>query len=167
LADLVGKKIAFEDQGSFSGYFLPRYLMEKERLPLVELPSIHHPVDPDAINYVFARTEKNIALWVDKGITAAGAVNTSDWQSVNRIHPDIKLNLKKLTQSEAFPRAYELLSTSLPSELRSAIKKNILELDISRNEEVMLSYEKTTRFESVEPAHIEQLKQFYRASGAW
>ena len=64
LGDLVGKRIAFEHDASFSSYFLPRMVMEKEGYDFNAIDSTKAKLVADKINYAFSRNEKNNLLWV-------------------------------------------------------------------------------------------------------
>ena len=167
LEDLVGKTIVFEDEGSFSSYFLPRYMIEKAGFKLHFLESLRDKPQPDAVNYVFGRTEKNIALWVDKNLADAGVLNNSDWETVDRLLPVSKSKMRQLLVSEAFPRAYEILSASIPDTIASAIKERLLTMNQSEHRSVLKAYEQTSGFEALTEESLEQLNEFYRLGRFW
>ncbi len=167
LKHLVGKTIVFEDEGSFSSYYLPRYLIEKQGINMHFLSSLREERNPDAINYLFGRTEKNIALWVDKGLVEAGALSSNDWNSVRRLLPESKRKMRKLAVSKEFPRAFELISPVLSPALRGEIKEGLMRLNLKDHKSLLKSYEKTTQFESVTDEYLEQLRAFYQTSKTW
>jgi len=165
--DLVGASIAFEDESSLSAYFLPRLLMENEGLTLHEIPSINAEKKSDAVNYVFARTEKNIALWVEKGLVAAGALSSDDWASPKRVLPETKEKFAKVLVSDPHPRAYELVSPSLPTEVRDALAQLLLNMDEETHPKVLKAYEKTSQFQKVGQKELKQLELFAKRAASW
>ena len=75
LSNLRGRKIAFEDPGSTSGFLLPYAALVNGGLTLRRVTSPRSTVATGEIGYVFAEEELNIAGWVVRGIVAAGAMS--------------------------------------------------------------------------------------------
>lgn len=79
LKDLVGKRVAFEDRGSTTGFLLPVAVMMAGGLKPVELPGPDAPVPEGAVGYVFTGSETNISAWTASGLVDAGAYSNRDW----------------------------------------------------------------------------------------
>ncbi|HET6521302.1 MAG TPA: phosphate/phosphite/phosphonate ABC transporter substrate-binding protein [Geminicoccaceae bacterium] len=127
--DLRGKTIAFEDPGSTSGYFIPRAELEALGLRLVELSGRGEAPPPDAVGYVFARSENNIAVWVYEGRVQAGAFSNVDWDEDQDMPPALKGEFEIFHHTEPLPRAVILVRGDLPRGLREAIKRVLLAAD--------------------------------------
>ena len=78
--DLQGKKIAFEDSLSTSGYFLPKWFLTTKGLKLNPLKKISDEVKTDELGYVFSNDDLNTLFWVKKGKIDAGAVDAVTYQ---------------------------------------------------------------------------------------
>lgn len=167
IADLRGKTVVFEDPSSFSSYFLPRFMIEREGERLHLLRSLHDERRAGCVNYLFGRTEKNIALWVDKGLVDAGALSSSDWHSARRMLPETRARMRQVQESEEFPRSFELVSTLLPTELKLALTELLMQMTIKTHKPVLKAYERTSRFEPLTDEHLAQLRTFFEMSKAW
>ena len=150
LADLKGKKIAYEDPGSASAYFMPVYALKKAGLDLVELssPRIEPPVDQ--VGYIFAGGELNISTWVHKELADAGAFSNLDWEDDDDTLDAFKKDLKIIYKTGSFPRALELVRGDLNAKLKKRLK------DLLRNahndsdaKEALKTYGKTMKFDDI------------------
>lgn len=81
LQDLVGKRIAFEDRGSSTGFLLPLAVMLRAGLKPVVIPDPEAPVPEGTVGYVFAGSETNISAWTAAGLVDAGAYSNRNWDS--------------------------------------------------------------------------------------
>ncbi|MGH1462555.1 MAG: phosphate/phosphite/phosphonate ABC transporter substrate-binding protein [Neptuniibacter sp.] len=147
IADLIGKRIAFEHDDSFSSYFLPRMVMEKKGYVFNAIQSNDSELEADKINYVFSRNEKNNLLWVHKKLVEAGALNNGDWENSKRVPDSLKSDLRIIYRTDLYPRALELINPKLDPAIQSALKDFLLSLDYEDDRDVMHRYEKTTGFE--------------------
>lgn len=73
--DLSGKKIAFEDSLSTSGYHLPKLHLSGKGLKLNPLKKLEEDVAVGDLGYIFSKSDLNTLLWVKKGKIEAGAVD--------------------------------------------------------------------------------------------
>jgi len=167
LADLRGKTIAFEHKNSFSSYILPRMLLEQQPIPLHPLQDLQQPRSSEQLNYAFSRNEKNNLLWVHKGLVDIGALNNGDWDNPKRVPPELKGELKIIYRSHNYPRAFELVSPKLTSELRDALRQQLLSLTLESQPRLLHRYEKTTGFEPVTPAMSAALREIYQFSQSY
>lgn len=129
LADLRGGSIAFQNPASTSAYYVPAYELLTRGLRLeIQISPMDRPND-DAVGYVFARTERNIATWVVKGLVDAGVMSNLDWEDPARVPLNYRDELRTLYVSEQFPRALELVSAKMRPEVRERLKQVLLEAE--------------------------------------
>lgn len=161
LENLVGQRIAFEHQNSFSSYFVPRMIFADQQLPVSKAIQFDSELNADAINYMFSRNEKNNVLWVHKGLVNAGTLNSGDWENPKRVPSSLKEDLKIIFKSKPFPRAMELVSPKLSPTLQSALKATLLNLDPDKDAKLLKRYEKTSGFEEIDQQSLHFLKGVY------
>lgn len=158
--DLVGKVIAFEDQGSTSSYFIPSYLLLKTGHKMVELSSVREKPPADAIGYVFAGQEINVAMWTYKGLVAAGALSNLDLEDDDDVPLSIRQDLEIFHRSSNFLRAVEMVRPDLPDPFKKRLREILLSADKDpAAAQVLRAYEKTVKFEEFDKADIESLKE--------
>lgn len=124
LADLAGRRIAFEDPGSATSYVLPRAALEAAGHRLAELsaeaPTVP-PVPSGAVGYVFAGEEINVTTWVHKGRADAGALGDGDWDDPERVPPAAREDLRIFHRTEPVPRSVLLVRGDLPGPVKARI----------------------------------------------
>ena len=125
-ADLPGGSIAFQNPLSTSAYFVPAYQLLTNGLRLEILISPMDRPSADAVGYVFARTERNIATWVVKGLVDVGVMSDLDWNDAMRMPTAYKQQLRTLHQSAKYPRALELVSPKMRPEVRARLTEVLL-----------------------------------------
>lgn len=127
LADLRGRSIAFQSPASTSAYIVPAYEMLLKGLHFeVQITPSDRP-DGTAVGYLFARTERNIATWVVKGLVDAGAVSDLDWRDPARMPASYRAQLRTLHVSAGFPRAMELVSAKMPARVRDRLQQVLVD----------------------------------------
>ena len=127
LTDLRGGSIAFQNPASTSAYYVPAYELLSRGLQLeIQISPMDRPQD-DAVGYVFARTERNIATWVVKGLVDAGVMSDLDWNNPSRMPLSYRQELRPLYVSAQFPRALELVSAKMKPDVRERLKQVLLD----------------------------------------
>ena len=160
LNDLAGKVIAFEDPGSTSSYFIPSYLLLKAGHKMVELASVRERPPADAIGYVFAGQEINVAMWTYKGLVDAGALSNLDMEDDDDVPPSIRGQMDIFHRSANFLRAVEMVRSDLPAPLKKRLREILLASDKDpAAAQVLHTYEKTVKFEDFDEADIESIKE--------
>ncbi|NQY95496.1 MAG: phosphate/phosphite/phosphonate ABC transporter substrate-binding protein, partial [Campylobacteraceae bacterium] len=149
IKDLVGKKIAFEDEFSTSAYYIPRKVIEKYGL------LVSNKGEKNSVMYSFARTENNTATWllynkVDAAVTDNITYNEFD-QSL----------FKVIYKSELIPR--HLVSFS--KRVRPKLKKQILDILFNMHKDkeglaVLKEFSKTEKFSHLNKKDLRVLKEF-------
>ncbi len=121
LADLDGRKFAFEDPGSTSGYLIPRVALEDAGLTLWQLPDPRNPVPAGVVGYSFANGEINVVAWVNRGLADAGAISNLDWADPEAAPPGLKSSLRIIHETEPVIRSLFLVRESLDAALSERI----------------------------------------------
>ncbi len=160
LEDLVGQVIAFEHPDSFSSYFLPLTTLHQAGLATTPLETPRHPFPADKVGYAFSRNEHNNLLWVDKGITAAGALNDGDWSSSGRLPAELLQKMRVIHRSASYPRAFELVTANLEPEARLALQQALLALDPKQDATLLHRYEQSSRITPLEADDLQLLQSF-------
>ena len=160
LADLRGKTIAFEDPGSTSAFYIPADILIKQGMNMVELGSPRETPPADAVGYVFARAEINIATWVHKGIVDAGAYSNLDWHKEDHTPTSFRNDFIILQRSKNFPRAIELVRKDLPE----AVKQRLKEVLLHAHEDpaaasALRAYQKTKKFDELDAGSLAALQE--------
>jgi phosphonate transport system substrate-binding protein len=132
LADLRGKRFAFVDPASTSGYLFPLAALKKAGY------------DPAKFfgQTVFAGSHNNVVLAVYQGRTDAGAVFEDARASLQKTLPDVMQKLKLVWKSDPIPNDTVSFRKDLPADVKDRVSKALL------------------RF-SQDPAGLEALKSLY------
>src|ERR1044072_7107851 len=101
LETLRGRKIAFEDPESSSGYFLPKFFLQRNGFRLSPETDTVSQVSPAAITYMFAGTTDKVLDFVLARQVSAGAMSDDDF---SLLEPQKKDRLNVLAQTDLFPR---------------------------------------------------------------
>lgn len=126
MADLSGKVIAFEDPGSTSEYFLPRFTMESEGLELVEMSSLDERPPPGKVGFIFSHDELNISSWVFLGKVDAGVMSSALWEE-QKSNPDAyRSEFTVIHSTLDVPRLIVSVRAGLDETLRAEIVRLLL-----------------------------------------
>ncbi|MBP7597701.1 phosphate/phosphite/phosphonate ABC transporter substrate-binding protein [Pseudoxanthomonas mexicana] len=163
LSDLEGRTIAFQNTASTSAYFAPAtaLLDAGQRLEILLSP-MDRP-SADAVGYVFARSELNIAAWVHKRLVDAGVVSNLDWDDVRRMPPAFRRDFRVIHETQDFPRALEMVRGDLDPKIEARLREVLLEAaqDPAAREALSVFF-RTTRFLPVDPASQQALDDLRR-----
>lgn len=114
LQDLRGKIIAFEDPESTSGYFLPKFFLQRNGFKLSQVPAENAKVPMTEVGYLFGKTQDNLIELVLSKQVAAGALSDDDYAALDN---QKKTNLNILAQTELLPRHLVSVRKNLAPEL--------------------------------------------------
>ena len=163
LSDLEGRTIAFQNTARTSAYFAPAtaLLDAGQRLEILLSP-MDRP-SADAVGYVFARSELNIAAWVHKRLVDAGVVSNLDWDDVRRMPPAFRRDFRVIHETQDFPRALEMVRGDLDPKIEARLREVLLEAaqDPAAREALSVFF-RTTRFLPVDPASQQALDDLRR-----
>ena len=132
LADLKGKRFAYVDANSTSGYLFPRVGLKKAGY------------DPDKLfgQTIFAGSHNNVVLAVYQGRVDAGAVFEDARGTVQKTLPDVMQKVKVVWKSDPIPNDTVSFRGDLPADVKDRVTKALL------------------RF-SQQPAGLDALKSLY------
>lgn len=118
VADLKGKKFAFTDPASTSGYLYAVALLKA------------NGVDPakDLAEAVFAGSHNAAALAVYNGQVDAAATYVDVRNSLEQDFPDIKEKTKVIAQTDPIPNDTITVSKNMPADLKERLKQALLAL---------------------------------------
>ena len=101
LESLRGKQVAFEDPESTSGYFLPKFFLQRNGFKLSPITDNTAQPSPAAITYIFAGTTDKVLDFVLARQVSAGAMSDDDF---SLLEPQKKDKLNVLAQTDLLPR---------------------------------------------------------------
>ncbi len=166
--DLLGKTLALEDPGSTTAFFLPVIELLQRGYPLKRLASPKDPPERGKINYVFARSEINISMWVSKGLVLGGAYNNLDWEAKDQTPPTVKKELRIFYRTAPVPRMLELVRGGLGTVVKERLRRVLLNAHLDPTaKEALKSYQKTKRFESLSPHDREVIQMTQEMIGKY
>ncbi|TXK60511.1 phosphate/phosphite/phosphonate ABC transporter substrate-binding protein [Alkalisalibacterium limincola] len=163
LGSLAGRAVAFQSPASTSAYTVPAMmLLEAGLQPEVMISPLDTPAR-DSVGYVFARTEFNIATWVEKGIVDAGAVSNLDWAEILVRAPALEDSLHIVAESGPVPRGLELVREGIDPQVERRLRELLLAAaDDPEAGPALRAFFDTTRFIEVD-AEIRQQLEALRA----
>ena len=126
LEALKGRSVAFQNPYSTSSYIVPAAEMLRAGLDLDVLLS---PLDRPAARragYVFARSESNVATWVQKRLVDAGAFSNLDWDDLAEMPQSFRQELEVFHESGMVPRAIEVVAPDLDPVVRERLREVLL-----------------------------------------
>jgi phosphonate transport system substrate-binding protein len=129
LEELRGKTIVFEDPGSTSGYLMPKVLLQRSGLKLVEKRQFDPYASPMEISYLFAYSQKKLVDLVLKKQAGAGAFSNDDHANLS---DPMKAQIAVLAQTERIPRHL----VSVRSDLPPAVAVRLEEILLAMHEDV-------------------------------
>ena len=151
IKDLLGKVIAFEDEGSTSAYFLPASTLLQRGYAMARLGSVRETVTKGEINYIFSREEINSTTWVHKGLVDAAALSNLDWNSEDAVPLAMKKDLKIIFETNRVPRTVELVSAKREPEFISRLQYELLNAHTNeQGKESLYKYKKTSRLTKID-----------------
>jgi phosphonate transport system substrate-binding protein len=169
LEDLRGRKVALEDPGSTSGYFLPRAALEAAGLSLEKLDDPRNTVTGDAVGYSFAEGEINIVAWVNRGLADAGAISNLDWENPKKAPAQLKEGLTIIHETQPIIRSLMMVRRTLDAETKERLASVLARMhETSKGKAALEKYFKVTRYDPLTgeaAAGLESARRIWRQ--AW
>jgi len=147
LEDLRGKIIAFEDPGSTSGHFLPKFFLSRRGFKLSEKTRIEPNVSPEEVGYIFAYSQDKLVDLVLTRQVAAGAFSNDDYATLDeRKKSDITI----LAETDRLPRHLLSVRRDLAPVLVNRLEKLLLSMHQDPEGRLILQRtDGTTRFDAL------------------
>lgn len=157
--DLRGKVVAFEDDHSTSGYFLPAAALQGLGLTLREIPDARARLGAGEVGYVFSENYANSLTWLLHGRTDAAGVGEHDYE---RFLKRETAQMRVLLETPEVPRSLVSARADLAPALVTRIRDSLLQLQHTPEGKALLqSLDGTTRFDGL-PAEAEQALESMR-----
>lgn len=148
LEDLRGRKMAFEDAGSTSGYYLPRAALEAAGLSLQELDDPRSKVVGDAVGYSFAKGEINVVAWVNRGLTDAGAISNLDWDNPKKAPALLREGLTIIHETQPVIRSLMMVRRTLDAEIKERVASVLAQMhETTEGKAALNTYFKVSRYD--------------------
>lgn len=169
LTDLRGRKFAFEDPGSTSGYLLPRVAMAAAGLSLEELANPRNNAPADAVGYSFANGEINVVAWVNRGLADAGAISNLDWEDPEKSPERLRKDLTVIHETPPVIRSLMMVRSSLDAATKERLSEVLLQMhEHDEGLAAMKSYFGVSRYDAFDEsarANLESVGKFWRVAG--
>jgi phosphonate transport system substrate-binding protein len=147
LEDLRGKIIAFEDPGSTSGHFLPKFFLSRKGFKLSQKDKIEPKVSREEVGYIFAYSQTKLVDLVLTRQVAAGAFSNDDYASLEQKK---KSNVRILAETDTLPRHLVSVRRDLAPILASRLEKILLSMDQDPEGRLILQRtDGTTKFDAL------------------
>jgi phosphate/phosphite/phosphonate ABC transporter binding protein len=147
LEDLRGKIIAFEDPGSTSGHFLPKFFLARKGLKLAQKTQIESKVPAGEVGYIFTYSRKKLVDLVLTKQVAAGAFSNDDYATLDEKK---KSEITILAETDRLPRHLVSVRRDLAPVLANRLEKVLLSMDKDPEGRLILQRtDGTTKFDAL------------------
>jgi phosphonate transport system substrate-binding protein len=152
LAELKGKVIAFEEPHSTSATILPRMLLEKKKLKLVQIKA-SDSVNPHAVGYIYGSDGNSLNVLITRRADAAATIH----RELDRLKPEIRDSLKILDSTIAVPRNLIAVRRDLDPTLLKELKRVLVDMNKDpEGQQVLKKSQNTTKFDEIPPGSLDQ-----------
>jgi phosphonate transport system substrate-binding protein len=162
LTQLAGRKIAFEDPLSTSGYMVPLAFLVSAGLNPAE-HNIDSSTAEDEIGYIFTGEDQNTIQWVISGRVAAGAVDNYTFLNIPE---ETRSSLTILAETEPLPRQVVVVKPDIDPPLLEAIETLLAEMHSTAPGRLVLEkFKNTARFDNFpvgKERALERMQSLYR-----
>lgn len=147
LEDLRGKIIAFEDPGSTSGHFLPKFFLSRKGFKLSQKEKIEPNVSRGEVGYIFAYSQTKLVELVLTRQVAAGAFSNDDYANLEEKK---KSDITILAETDSLPRHLVSVRRDLASRVANRLEKILLSMDQDPEGRLILQRtDGTTKFDTL------------------
>lgn len=149
LQDLRGRRIAFEDPGSTSGFFLPYVEIMEAGLDMV--PDGSGQASSQHVRYLFGGAEINVVGSLIRGRVDVAAVSNLDMDDDEVVTGRFSKELRVLHETRPVPRSVMLLRASLPEPVSDELQNILLDMhETDTGRAVLRKYFKIRQFEAMD-----------------
>ncbi|MBM7806301.1 phosphonate transport system substrate-binding protein [Geodermatophilus bullaregiensis] len=158
---LLGHTVAFEEETSTDGWFLPSSTLRGLGLSLTQVAEPVSPVAPDEVGYVYSGDDENTVFLVLDGRVAAGALSEEDLAENAGSRAD---ELVTVARSIEVPRHGVVARVGLDPELLQAVTGVLAALDeTAGGREVLEEFDSTAQFDALTPEDLAPVLQLREA----
>jgi phosphonate transport system substrate-binding protein len=143
--DLKGKMIAFSEEKSTTGHFLPETYLVTSGLTLSQQTAPNSTVPGNEVGYIFAGSPENMLASLTSGKVAAGAEEGAVYDDLTQEQKD---QLIVLVKTQDIPRSFLLASAKMNGSLRDRIVALLKEAgNTEEGTAALKSIKKTAKFD--------------------
>jgi phosphate/phosphite/phosphonate ABC transporter binding protein len=145
LDNLRGKIIVFENLKSTSGYFLPKFFLQRNGFKLSEKSRLDAAVTPAEIGYIFASSQEQLVNLVLTNQAAGGAFSDDDYA---KLDDKTKAKIGVLAQTERLPRYLVSIRKDMPPALTDRLKAILIAMsEDDEGRRILQKTGETTKFD--------------------
>jgi phosphonate transport system substrate-binding protein len=145
LDDLRGKIIVFENPKSTSGYFLPKFFLQRNGFKLSEKSRLDAGATPAEIGYIFALSQEKLVNLVLTNQAAGGAFSDDDYA---KLDDKAKAEIGVLAQTERLPRYLVSIRKDMPPALADRLRTILLAMsEDDEGRRILQKTGETTKFD--------------------
>jgi phosphonate transport system substrate-binding protein len=145
LDDLRGKIIVFENPKSTSGYFLPKFFLQRNGFKLSEKSRLDVGATPAEIGYIFALSQEKLVNLVLTNQAAGGAFSDDDYA---KLDDKAKAEIGVLAQTERLPRYLVSIRKDMPPPVVDRLRAILLAMsDDDEGRKILQKTGETTKFD--------------------
>ncbi len=160
LADLRGRRVAFEDAGSTAAFLLPLAAMKRTGTRVVRLDDSTSAPDEFSIGYYFTLSESSIPTAVLRGVADAGALSNQEFEELHAERPERAAELRVIHRSAPVPRAFLLAGPRVDAAQREALRRLMLEMqEDAAGRRILSGFNKIDRFDPVDATVDAEMKE--------
>ncbi len=159
LSDLAGRKIAFEDPGSTSAFFVPMLSLKNNGLDVqLQGSSKFNPMQ-NTVSYTFSYSEENILYSILRGKSDAGAISNLDWIDPNQAPEGLKRDLRVFHTTPNIIRSLFLARSDISPDIEERIIFLLTKMHESEEgKKVLHDFFKVARFDQLVDDAAEDLE---------
>jgi phosphonate transport system substrate-binding protein len=142
---LRGRLIAFEDPESTSGYFLPKFFLQRSGFKLGPASAPNAPAPAAELSYIFAQSSDKVLELILAGQVAAGAISDDDF---DRLDERRKADLTIIGQTDLLPRHLVSVRKGMTADAAERLSRILQSMHENKEgEAILLKSDNTTRFD--------------------
>lgn len=158
LEELRGRRLAFEDPDSMSGFFLAYAYLTNYGLSLRVAGDPKLKLDRQAVSYSFAGDETSILAQIIRRNTDAGVISNTRWNNKAKIPPAFRRDLKIIGQTKPVVRSLMLTRRGLDDALKGQLAMTLLAMSHRPDgKEALKTYFNVDRYQKLSPETLAQL----------
>lgn len=147
--ELRGKRFAFTDPHSNSGYLVPTYLLSQQE----ETPATFFS------ETFYTNSHDNSIHAVAEGLTEGAAVDSLIWEFMNSVDPELTSQTKVIGKSPPYGIPPVVINPSLNLELKQGLKGAFLSIHRDAEARQLLRQIQIERFEEVEDSNYDSVRE--------
>lgn len=160
LEQLRGRRLAVQHPMSTSAYMAPLSRLLSQSIQPEILMDLEDEPATDRVGYLFARTERNIATWVHKGVVDGGVFSSIDWDREEVMPAAFRRDMRIIHRTDSYPRGVELVRAGMPEQVRLRLRQVLLDAGSDpAAADALQRFFGTSGFELVDPATQQRLDQ--------